>query len=203
MEGSNQRLTIISYEKRRTTVKFSSRKSVTLLLVLAMLLPTLASCSESKVNDAEESKPAQSSGDVSSVTPEDIAAEEEEVDPFAGVDFDGRTFYINTSTNIATVGVASSNYLIEGYEELIGDQAPDAAFQRNLDVMNRLNVVFKYEDTDIGFGDVASEFRTLIGSGDSTYQLIINDIYGLAPLSAEGMFYRADDGKNFDFTQGW
>ena len=184
-------------------MKFSARKNAAILLALAMLLPTLASCSESKVNEADEAEntPVQSS-DVSAVNPEDVA-EEEEVDPFADVNFDGRTFYIDTSINSATVGVASSNYLIEGYEEMVGDQAPDAAFQRNLDVMNRLNVALKYNETDIGFGDVASHFRTLISSGDSTYQLIVNDVYGLTPLTAEGLFYTVDDGKNFDFTQGW
>jgi hypothetical protein len=119
------------------------------------------------------------------------------------MDFDGRTFSIDTSVNEATVGVESSNYLIEGYEDLTGDVAPDAAIQRNEDVMRRLNISLAYEDVNYSYDQVASNLRTLLQSGDASYHLIINDIYGLAPITPEGLFHNVYDGEHFDFDKIW
>ena len=43
---------------------------------------------------------------------------------------------------MAAVSLGNSNYMIEGPEELTGDAAPDAAYERNLAVEDLLNVHF-------------------------------------------------------------
>lgn len=182
------------------------KKQLSLVLVLLVLLPMIASCAESKEN-AEETAAPTNTPSAETVTEE--AAEEEDpyyegyVDPFVGVDFDGDTFTIYNSINDASTSLPTSNYLIEGPEELTGDLAPDAAFQRNLDVMERLNIELAYENVNYTYDVVASNIRQLLQSGDAAYDLIINDIYGLAPITPEGLFHNAYDGKNFNFDAPW
>ncbi len=177
------------------------KRFISLMLEVVLLLTSLTACATNKENK-DSSEP---SGAVNTVDPSGAAAEEEteEPDPFEGFDYDGRTFTIYTSINEATVGVESSNYLIQGYEELTGDVAPDAAIQRNEDVMARLNINLEYGQANYSYDQVASNIRKLLQSGDGTYQLIINDIYGLAPITPDGLFNNAYDGEYFDFSKPW
>ena len=177
------------------------KKLLALLLSASLLLSCLSACATNKENADEDDHAGQSS--VSGADASAVEEETEEIDPFADFNYDGRTFFIYTSVNEATVGVESSNYLIEGYEELTGDVAPDAAIQRNLDVMERLNIELKYEDVNYSYDQVAANVRKILQSGDSTYHLIINDIYGLAPITPDGLFQNAYNGEHFDFTQPW
>lgn len=198
----NVRFCFLTQHKEKPDMK----KQLSLVLVLLVLLPMIASCAESKEN-AEETAAPTNTPSAETVTEE--AAEEEDpyyegyVDPFVGVDFDGDTFTIYNSINDASTSLPTSNYLIEGPEELTGDLAPDAAFQRNLDVMERLNIELAYENVNYTYDVVASNIRQLLQSGDAAYDLIINDIYGLAPITPEGLFHNAYDGKNFNFDAPW
>ena len=181
------------------------KQKLSLVLALLMLLPTFTACAESKENTEDTTSAA--------VTPtaEETAEEVKEenpyyegyVDPFVDVNFDGDTFMIYNSINDASTSLPSSSYLIKGPEELTGDLAPDAAFQRNLNVQETLNIELAYEDVNYSYDQVASNIRQLLQSGDSTYDLIINDIYGLAPITPEGLFHNAFDGKNFNFDAPW
>ncbi len=164
------------------------------LLTILMTACSTATSTETDTPEAEVTEPGAQS---------EMTEETEEPDPFEGADYDGRTFCIYTSVNEATVGVETSNYLIEGYEELTGDVAPDAAIQRNQDVEQRLNVELTYEDVNYSYDQVAANVRRLLSAGDATYQLIINDIYGLVPITPEGLFRNAYDGENFDFSRPW
>ncbi|MGN1410794.1 MAG: hypothetical protein ACI4XJ_11555 [Eubacteriales bacterium] len=181
------------------------KKKLALLLALLMIAPSCYSCAESKENTE--------SSEVSSDVGETAAAETETetepnpyydgyVDPFEGVKFDGATLTIYNSVNqIGTL--TSSCYLIEGPEELTGDVAPDSAWQRNLDVMSMLDVDLSFVDCNYNYDGVASHIRSILQSGDTSYDLIINDIYGLAPITPEGLFHCIDDGRNFDFDNPW
>lgn len=182
------------------------KQKLSLVLALLMLLPTFTACAESKEN-AEETTAAPTATPTAEETVEEVKEEnpyyEGYVDPFVDVDFDGDTFMVYNSINDAAVTLPSSNFLIEGPEELTGDLAPDAAFQRNLDVMERLNIEIGYENVNYSYDVVASNIRQLLQSGDASYDLIINDIYGLAPITPEGLFHNAYDGKNFNFDAPW
>lgn len=177
----------------------------TIALLLAILMSaTAVSCSDN--GNADENAPETETTELSPV--ESVVESETNpyyegyVDPFADANFGGDSLVIYNSVNqIGTL--TSSNYLIEGPEELTGDAAPDAAWQRNLDVMDMLNVELKYENVNYGYADVALNVRQLLQSGDATYDLIINDIYGLAPITPEGLFHNAFDGENFDFDNPW
>ncbi len=176
-------------------------------LVLAALLTsqTLLSCAESTVNEEETEETMAAT--VESDTEETEAESENPyydgyIDPFADIDLGGETMTIYNSVNERGT-LTTSNYLIEGPEELTGDVAPDSAFQRNLSVTDMLNVKLAYENCNYSYDQVAANIRKLLQSGDSTYDVIINDIYGLAPLTPEGLFHNVNDGKNFDFDNPW
>ena len=179
------------------------KKQLSLVLALLMLLPAVTACAESKENTEETTQSATPSAEtVGEVVEEANPYYEGYVDPFTDVDFDGETLSIYTSVNQRGT-LTSSNFLIEGPEELTGDLAPDAAIERNLDVMDRLNINIFYEHADYTYNVVASNIRQLLQSGDASYDLIINDIFGLAPITPEGLFHDAYNGQNFNFDAPW
>ena len=162
--------------------------ALSLLLAVLTALSALTSCTpKSILNSGEQS------------THESESTYE---DPFVDVNYNGRTFCIQTSENSAATGLRSSNYLIQGNDEFCSEPAADAAIKRNLDVMNRLNIKLVYVPVDYSYETVVSNTRKYLLSGDNSIQLIINDI-SLTMLSAESMFHDAYNGKNFDFDQPW
>ena len=172
------------------------RHSRILICLLAALLmtPTLVSCSDKGGSET--------SADTSSAV--DTAVEEtEEVDPFADFDYGGQDFRIWTSINAAAVSLGNSNYMIQGPDELTGDAAPDAAYERNLKVAELLNINYSYDQLDNRYDQVKETVRKFVMAGDNAYDLIINDMYGTASLTLENMFYNVLDGKHFDFSQPW
>ncbi|MBQ8642723.1 MAG: hypothetical protein IJ480_10975 [Clostridia bacterium] len=173
------------------------RHSRILLCLLAALLitPALTACS-----DTEGTETSTETVSAADTTP---AEETEEVDPFADFDYEGRDFRIWTSINAAAVSLGNSNYMIQGPEELTGDAAPDAAYERNLKVQELLNVSFKYEQLDNKYDQVKETVRQFVMAGDNVYELIINDMYGTASLTLENMFYNVLEGAHFDFSQPW
>lgn len=118
------------------------------------------------------------------------------------LDFDGETFMIHTSINVAAHEgpVNSSNYLIQGEEEVSGDKASDSALQRNNKVASELNIVFNYIESDFEYTVVNQEVRSLVQAGADGIHLIIND-NTCARLTAEGLFHDANYGRYFDFDQ--
>ncbi|MBR4960272.1 MAG: hypothetical protein IKY52_05190 [Clostridia bacterium] len=164
------------------------------LLAVLMITPTLMACSDSGGSET--------TADTASAV--DTTVEEtEEVDPFADFDYEGRDFRIWTSINAAAVSLGNSNYMIQGPDELTGDAAPDAAYERNLKVQELLNVNFQYEQLDNKYDQVKETVRKFVMAGDNVYELIINDMYGTASLTLENMFYNVLDGEYFDFSQPW
>lgn len=179
------------------------KKKTALLIALLLVLQTFASCADAPQDET--------TGETTAKAASETIAEETEsenpyydgyVDPFVDTDLGGETLTIYNSVNERGT-LTSSNYLIEGPEEITGDAAPDSAYQRNLDVMEKLNVNLAYENCNYAYDQVALNIRKLLQSGDSAYDIVINDIYGLAPLTPEGLFHNINDGKNFDFDNPW
>lgn len=169
-----------------------------LCLLLVLLQAGMVACGNAEGgSDSGETK----SADMQTETA--VESETEEADPFAGFNYDGKDFRIYTSTNIAAVSLGNSNYMIEGPEELTGDAAPDAAYERNLAVEDLLNIHFTYEHLDNRYDQVNATIKKYITAGEDAYDLIINDMYGISPLTLEGMFYNILDGKYFDFSKPW
>ncbi|MBR5253353.1 MAG: hypothetical protein IKV39_05705 [Clostridia bacterium] len=122
------------------------------------------------------------------------------------LNFKGATFTIQSSANLNEWDVdsfRSSNYLIQGAEEIVGDKASDAALQRNSLVENMLNIKLNYMESDYAYNTVSSDVRNLVLSGGADdIHLIINDIR-IIGLCAEGLFHDASGGAYFDFDQNY
>ena len=80
--------------------------------------------------------------------------------PLEDLDFKGETFTIHSSVNVLTGesldSYRSSNYLIQGEEEVLGDKASDSALRRNELVQDELNVKFNYIESDFTYNEVFS-----------------------------------------------
>jgi len=131
------------------------------------------------------------------------ATEAPDVDPLEGLNFKGEVFTIHSSANVIEGqenSFKSSNYLIQGADEVQGDKASDAAIQRNKLVEENLNVKLNYIESDYSYDIAMSSVRDLIKGGADNINLIINDIR-LASLCTEGMFHDASYGRYFDFEE--
>lgn len=176
-------------------MKHHNRMFICLLAAL-LVAPTLVACS-----DKETTKETIAADTIAQNQEEEEATETE--DPFADFDYEGRDFRIWNSINIAATSMGNSNYMIEGPEELTGDAAPDAAYERNNKVAELLNVNFTYDQVDKKYDVVKDAINKYVLAGDDAYDLIINDMYGTVALTLENMFYNVLEGEHFDFSQPW
>ncbi len=166
------------------------------LVLLAAIL-----CSGSIVGCASTEETPADTANPTANAEETVAEETEAPDPFADFDYNGQSFRVYTSAHNASNSLVSSNFLIQGPEELTGEAAGDAAIERNGAVSEMLNINMEFTQVNLGYDGVQNDMRTYIMAGVDSYDLVINDLYGLTGLTAEGMFQSADKGEYFDFTQ--
>ncbi len=164
------------------------------LLAALMCSGSIVGCANNEETNTDTSNPTAN-------TEETVAEETEAPDPFADFDYNGQSFRVYTSANDESASLVSSNFLIEGPEELTGEPAGDAAIERNANVSEMLNINMEFTQVNFGYDGVQNDMRTYIMAGVDSYDLVINDLYGLTGLTAEGMFQSADKGEYFDFTQ--
>lgn len=168
---------------------------VPLLLIAAITLCSAASCQSTPSDTASAETVNQNS---ESIGAEEVTAEP---DPLSGLDFNGADFRVYISTGEAYGILSTSPMMIAETEN--GEIVNDTAFSRNLSVSEKFKVNLKFTGCDLTYNNVASTIRALVLSGDDTYDLVINDIYGTVDLAVEGMFIDAVEGKYFDFTKDY
>lgn len=171
-----------------------STRLFALILAGLCLLP-FASCADgSKEKDTTKTEATGESTEAAT-----------EADPFVGLDYGGKEFRINTSTNQANAN-KNSNFMIESPGETTGDRVSDAAFERNLYVEQKLNIKFEFTDTDLQYDKVVTEFRMMMQANEDQYDLIINDLYPFAQLSVTDDYFcnvLDEDASWFDFTKSY
>lgn len=167
-----------------------SKKLVTLLLVVAMLTASFASCSDTKEVETETTA-------TTSETAETV--ETEEVDPFADVDLGGVDIRMMVSDREID-GMASSITAIQHEEELTGEVVSDAVYNRNLLVSDMLNIKLSFEANPDNENEIPNTIKQLITAGDDAYELIIHELFPLATLSVSNHFYNAYDVPYLDFS---
>lgn len=174
------------------------KKTISLLLVLAMLIPSMAACSESTVNtetDAPSSNAATPGEDTS-----DVVMVDEETRPMHAI------------PESADYGGASFNIMYpnwQGYlyyffaDEATGDVMNDAIFNRTLKVEDYLNVdITQYNPGYIE--TIYPELKKSVTAADDSYQLALTHcIDGLANMMTDGLLYNYDDLTNVDYTADW
>ncbi len=175
------------------------KKLMSLALALLMLLSVTAVFSA--CGETQEGPSVKETGDSAANSEE----ENSEVDHrFDGVDYKGREFRIYTSTNIASMGMGNSNFLIEGTGEADGGLVNDAVLERNIQVEELLGVDLVFTQVDLVYSEVAADIRRFTTSGTDEYDLVINDIYAYAELLIEGNFRNVlDEECVFDFDRNY
>lgn len=129
----------------------------------------------------------------------------QEENSLEGLDFKGEIFTVQSSINVISGqenSFRSSNYLIQGADEIVGDKASDSAIQRNKLVEKNLNVKLNYIESDYSYDIATSSVRELIKAGADNIHLIINDIR-IASLTTEGLFHDTNYGRYFNFDEDY
>lgn len=155
------------------------RKSVTLLLVVAMLTATFTSCGDGTEKETE-TIPVNNSETTETV-------ETEEVDPFASVDLDGVDIRMMVSDREID-GMASSITAIQHGDELTGEVVSDAVYNRNMMVEELLNMNLSFTANPDTETEIPTTIKQLITAGDDAYELIIHELFPLATLSVSNHF---------------
>jgi len=153
------------------------KKLLSLLLILAMLLPAVCSCSDTTSGEAEgggASNPAVDGGE----------AAEDEMARFADVNYNGKSLRILTSVD--TTDSTNGDQFIRGTGEQIGEIVNDAVYDRNLLVSEKLGITLEFTEANYNYSDVKTQINNLVMSGVDAYDIMANDLRTFASLSAEG-----------------
>ena len=154
------------------------------MLAGMMLVPALASCSESEVNNGGETSQTVSG------TPSAEGETEEETKKFLDdmpekMDFEGREirFAVEEGAN------GNLSELSIYIEEDTGDVVDSAVYNRNMIVNDRLNIQIVLSECLAGGNTVAPLVRTSVTGGSDDYDVIgLYQYYG-AKFATEGMLY--------------
>jgi len=115
----------------------------------------------------------------------------------ADLTFDGRTF---------TIWCTGSDELLSGPEDGISsaETAEEAAYNRNLAVMDRLDIDLVYHvEQGANVSTVGGLVSTLLLSGDEPYDVYVGQQYGMMGLVTTGGFADAAKLDHIDFSQPW
>lgn len=170
------------------------RKTAALLLLVSLLLPLFASCSEKTSSESESTAPQSTAA-----APGDPAAEaesEEEAEyldaRFKNVTFDGMTYAILTDPSSSNPGVTSVNLNPRfGHEEMTGEPVDDAIYQQVVTVEDHFNVDIEH----LGIGSVVANMTKCVQSGDNSYSVAIGQASPFATLVTQNCLL---DLNNFD-----
>ncbi len=160
------------------------KKRIALILVAAQLVLALAACSNG--DDSKESTPTGGgeSTPAAGETETESQTETEEPDPFAGVNYDGRAFRVQTS--IDTTDATNGDRFIRGSGEITGEAINDAVFNRNQKVSQLLGITVEFIESNYNYDQVVPNLKTQIQSGSNEWDVIANDLRGIANLSSGG-----------------
>ena len=164
------------------------------IMILVSLLTSLISCASG--TDTKETG-GQSSGESEVNTPEVVETVEtdrsEIKDNLPDVSYNGYTFNI--------IG-RDDNFVYKyelGANEVVGEFVNDAAYERNLAVEERFDIVIEenYSKT------ISDDIRQAVQSQDASYDLVFNASHWISALALENMFLDWYDIDNVDFSQPW
>ena len=172
------------------------KRSAAVLLLCAMLLPALFSCSESKKED--ETKPAQNAAAQQQNAGQ---TETEEADLYAlsailpEENFNGALYTILTRAS-ASAHDAMPRF---DHDEITGEPVNDAIYNQVDTVENQYNVKIDYYPSSKADADMIQAST----SGDTTYKNMIYSNQGLAGLVTQNLFLDMNQLEYIDFSRPW
>ena len=175
------------------------KKKICLLLTAAMLLASLASCSNNAQDGGDNAEPAASdvSGSAQAETPEaPEETEEEKVTAESTLtveDFGGRDYrMISTNQDNRHVDIIA--------EELTGSTLNDLVYNRNVKVASLYNVAMSAEQND--FGSINTMVQKDATSGDTSYDLYLTN-YTAHPMGTRGYLYNFYELPSVNLDMAW
>ena len=171
------------------------KKTLSVLLALLMLLPTVTSCAESGTNEETADSGAS---DIAPEVAEEAAPEETEITrqnmpdnlpddlDFGGIDI--TCLHLDSTKNRRELYV----------EEDTGDALDSAIYARNLAVEERLNMKI----APIA-GDASSLAATAVTAGIDDYQTVWGQQYTLMKQATQGLYFNFYDMKYIEPEQPW
>ncbi len=171
----------------------ATAKLLAAFLAAAMSFSLAACSTRSGTEGSEQEKP--------SVGMVDTAVEETEVTHNLpdNLNFDGTEINIWYFTKNSDV---SERFIdIEG--DLNGDVVDEALYNRNTQVEEKLNVDLIFTDTGVYSSDVGNAIRSMVMSGDTTYDIFNVVQWNSASLVTEGVFRNLIDLPYVDVEMPW
>lgn len=150
------------------------------LLIICSLLTSFVACSNPDSGNQNENNTNADSPSVNAET----ESETEAPDPFADVDYGGRSFRVYTSVD--TTDATNGDAFIRGTGEYNGEAVNDAVYDRNTKVSELLGINLEFIEANYNYGTAANSIKTQIQAGDDAWDVIANDIRALAGISSEG-----------------
>lgn len=174
------------------------KKFVSLLIICALLLTPLAACSNPD-SDNQQDESVQPSSLPESSSDSEAESETEEADPFADVNYGGRSLRVLTS--IDTTDATNGDMFIRGTGEYTGEAVNDAVYERNLKVSDLLGINLEFVESNYNYDQVANNLKTQIQAGDNAWDVIANDMRALANISSEGFLKNVYDTTVLNFEK--
>lgn len=172
------------------------KKTLTILLALLMLVPTLASCSEQTSGEETTGGENPTAG-----SEETVSEETEAPDPFEDVDFEGREFRFYTSVD--TTDATNADKFIRGLEETNGEIVNDAVYARNLFVSELLGITLKFTEASYSYSNAEASIKNLVMAGADEYDVITQDLMALSGLASGNYLRNVYNTTVMDYEQNY
>ncbi|MBO5257061.1 MAG: hypothetical protein J6N32_06120 [Clostridia bacterium] len=170
------------------------KKTLTLLLALLMLVPSLASCSETTV----EEKPADEGLAPAAVEEAETVETEPETtkvsDDLEDVKFDGRIYtvlYRDEAEHLREIDA----------DELTGDIINDAIFTRTQEIEERFGM--ELARLPVSEGNLNNTFTNSVSAGDRSFDIAFQHMIMTASLAAGGVTMNWYDMPHLNFEKPW
>ena len=172
------------------------KRTITALLLIAMLLGTIASCGEKTPTESTQNPTA----DTETESVETETEEETELQPdIPKLDFGGETFTCLTSGESDDNGVDWVTYDV-WVESLTGDAINDAVYNRNAYLMETYNITLQEIQST---GTTQSQTKKDVQSGSGEYDLVFTNITAGCNLAQDGNLLSLYTLPYIDLAKPW
>ena len=167
------------------------KKHILALLIIALVLPTIASCGAGTETPDDTTLDTTDTAAQTEAETDALEARAAVSDDLPDADFGGKTF--------AIIGDDGFDFILA--EELTGKVVNYAIFERNHAVCDRFNVnldCVAYDENSF-----ADQAKNLVLSGDDSFQMVSGHIILLGMAAVNDIMYNWYDLPHIDFSKPW
>ena len=175
-----------------------TKRIAALALGLIMSGSALISCG----NDAGQAASVTAAANDAAVTEAEVTTDPNDRSGYKDslpedLDFGGDT------VTVYTIEVSSGTDYVIGGDEMTGDIVTDTVIERNSKVAERLNIELKFIPNATSYDQIGNAVNKLVMAGDTTYDYIFGQQFGLVAQATKGIYYNVLDLPYIDFSQPW